>query len=461
MNFFNRTVERFIKTNRRLKKWQRAVSLLAAIVVFVTTYALVLPAITLDKETASTQAGIEIAASENDPESDGTVYEAEPEEEPAEEPEEEAEEPQENEAQDAEPAAEESGSESGSRDAEVSSEEDNYDEDTEAADGQSEAADPSDDLDSADDETEETEAAPTAETEQEGETVEEIKLITEETQLTYEYVDEFYEDGIDDENDDGIDDGYIVYAEFGADAKLPEGVELTAEEITKESDPELYDAYYEKALSGLQDKYDENTALSFARFYDIRFIYNGEEVEPSGDVKVRIEYKKAVEIEKETNVDAVHFDKNNDEEPEVIDSEVEAEKRGRDDTVKTVEFESDQFSVYGIVGSYTVDFHWEVDGKTYEFSIPGGGFVSFGKLAEVLGLAGKGDGKEGTDESAKAQEETVLTLDDVQVSDETKEFVADVEKVEFSSPELVWVEKVDDESTVGSLKEERSGCGIQ
>ena len=77
MDFFNKLAEQFIIANRRLKKWQRVVSALAAVVVFVTTYALVLPAITLDKETASAQAGIEIAASENDPESGGTVYEAE------------------------------------------------------------------------------------------------------------------------------------------------------------------------------------------------------------------------------------------------------------------------------------------------------------------------------------------------------------------------------------------------
>ena len=72
-----------MKVNRRMKRWQRVVSVLAAIVVFVTTYSLVLPAITLDKETASTQAGIEVAASENEAEGDGTVFEAEPEEEPA------------------------------------------------------------------------------------------------------------------------------------------------------------------------------------------------------------------------------------------------------------------------------------------------------------------------------------------------------------------------------------------
>ena len=154
-------------------------------------------------------------------------------------------------------------------------------------------------------------------------------------------------------------------------------------------------------------------------------------MEPAGDVKIRIEYRKAVEIEKETNVDAVHFDKNNDEEPEVIESEVNrtedaAEEEGKDDTVMAVEFESAQFSVYGIIGSYTVDFRWEVDGRTYDFSMPGGGFVSFTDLVEVLGLAGDAAGS----------------------------FVADVESVEFSSPELVWVGKVENDSTVSGLREE-------
>ena len=425
MDFFNKLAEQFIRMNRRLKKWQRVVSALAAVVVFITTYALVLPAITLDKETASTQAGIEIATSENDPESEGTVYEAEP-EELSEEPQEEAEEPQETEA-----VTEDSGSENGSQEAE----EDSIDEDSESDNGQGKEEqtgnEGSSDAEDVGPDTDEDDAS-TAETLPEDETAEEIQLITEDTQLTYEYIDEAYEDGIDDESDDGIDDGYIVYAEFGADAKLPEGVELQAEEITKESDPELYEAYYEKALSGLQDKYDENTALSFARFYDIKFVYNGEEVEPSGDVKVRIEYKKAVEIEKETTVDAVHFDKNNDEEPEVIDSEVnkseeaKAEKKDKEDTdiVKTVDFESAQFSVYGIIGSYTVDFHWEVDGKTYEFSIPGGGSITLEQLVEAL-----------------------------EIAEDPHSFAEEVDEAVFSDPDLVWVGKTEEDMTVGGLKE--------
>ena len=73
MDLINKMVECFLKANRRLKRWQRAVAVMAAVVVLATTYAFILPAVTLDKETASEQSGIEIAASDNEPDSSGTV----------------------------------------------------------------------------------------------------------------------------------------------------------------------------------------------------------------------------------------------------------------------------------------------------------------------------------------------------------------------------------------------------
>lgn len=432
MNLFNKMAEKFLTANRRLKKWQRVVSVLAAVVVFVTTYALVLPAITLDKETASTQAGMEIAASEQEPGSDGTVYEADPEEEPDEVQAESGEE---------EPQEESASEDSGSQEAEVS--EDQSEESEDADSGQDTA---SNEGESVAETVENAEVAASGETTETAKSVEEVQLITEKTQLSYRYIDENFET----DPDDNVDDGYTVYAEFDADAKLPVGVGLRVKEITKESDPEAYEAYYEKTLSEMQDKYDENTDLSFARFYDISFVYNGEEIEPSGYVKVRIEYNKPVEVKTDENVDAVHFDKYNDEKPEVIDSEVETEKKGEDDTLKTVEFESGSFSVYGIIGSYTVDFHWEVNGEEYELSIPGGGFVSFTELVEVLGVI------DGTHKGENiAENEAAQSIpNELTVSDTTREFVADVANVEFSSPELVSVSKVEKDTTVGRIKEE-------
>ena len=104
-------------------------------------------------------------------------------------------------------------------------------------------------------------------------------------------------------------------------------------------------------------------------------------------------------------------------------------KRDLPDEADELVFDADQFSVYAVV--YTVDFHWEVDGKKFDFSIPGGGSISLAELVETLGIAGK----------------------EASAGKSAKEFVDEVERVEFSDPELVWVGKVDSKSTVGELKE--------
>ena len=333
MNFIDKMAERFMKVNKRMRHWKRVVSVLSAVVVFATTYALILPAITLDVQTASTQEGMEIAASENESESGGTVYEAEPEEKPDEEDEAsldtEADTEDSEEQSVDENANENSGSENGSNESEPLEETKN------------EETDASDESGIDDDIQISEEAAKSA-------TTALTDLIIEDTQLIYEA------------------DEYIVYADFGESAKFPVGVELRVKEITEESDPDIYAMYYEKALGEMQDKYDESSTLSFARFYDIAFVYEDTEIEPNGNVSVRIEYKKAVAVQENTTVDTIHFDKNDDEKVEVIDSDTE----GSEKKVEAVEFESDQFSVYGIVGTETITVPFTTgDGRTYEVTV--------------------------------------------------------------------------------------------
>ena len=154
-----------------------------------------------------------------------------------------------------------------------------------------------------------------------------------------------------------------------------------------------------------------------------------------------------------------------------------------------------------------VDFHWEVDGRMYEFSLPGGGFISFSDLIEVLGVAKTGENEEkeaenddvylagevpgindqdengenntentsysgihnpmevsgidnqdingkNRDELAREVENSGIR-DNIQVSEDTWEFVADVESVVFSNPALVDVSKAESETTVGGIKESR------
>ena len=131
----------------------------------------------------------------------------------------------------------------------------------------------------------------------------------------------------------------------------------------------------------------------------------------------------------------------------------------------TLSFDAGSFSVYAII--YTVDFHYEINGKMYDFSIPGGGFVSFADLVELLGVAKKNDSETASDEwniieadtsdSVDAEEDSSedkkISLEDIVVTEETWRFLEEVEKVEISSPDLVWVDKVEETSTVGDLKE--------
>ena len=141
---------------------------------------------------------------------------------------------------------------------------------------------------------------------------------------------------------------------------------------------------------------------------------------------------------------------------------------------RSVKFEAESFSIYGVI--YTVDFEYSVNGKMYQFSLPGGGFVSFTELVEVLGISGGTNSEENEDKNdseiaENAEENAVntgveengvnsdtnatLTLSDVEVSEATRKFVVDVASVEFSSPELVDVSKVDADTTVGQIKESR------
>lgn len=92
-------------------------------------------------------------------------------------------------------------------------------------------------------------------------------------------------------------------------------------------------------------------------------------------------------------------------------------------------FTADGFSVYGIA-AYAVDFHWSVDGESFEYSMTGGSGIGFGELAEALGIV--------SDDPETPENETVL-------------FADDIESVEFSDPDLLRVGKTEADTTVGAL----------
>ena len=242
-------------------------------------------------------------------------------------------------------------------------------------------------------------------------------------------------------------------------------------------DPEAFDLRQAQAEAAPVAPEPE---IVYARFFDITILDgSGNEVDPGALVKVAIELLDAGEDEETIqSADApqvIHFGK----ETELMEAEV------IEDTVAGVTFDTPGFSVYGVV--YTVDFYYEANDKMYEFSIPGGGFISLEHVVEMLGIARVGDngadsventsdeaedaaendacnevdetGAEGNDANGSTCQESI-DLNHIEVSEETKKFVADVVSVEFSSPELVWVGKADETTTVGELKE-ANGLEVQ
>ena len=259
---------------------------------------------------------------------------------------------------------------------------------------------------------------------------------------------------------------YSVTLAYSAEAEIPDNAVLEVTEIGTGTD--VYMQYLEQAKAALGLDKDQALPQEQARFFDIRIMVDGKEIQPAANVNVNIAYDAPVvgsdpRTDSQVDVSAVHFGKEGAEVVEVGDA---------DD--RSVKFEAESFSIYGVI--YTVDFEYSVNGKMYQFSLPGGGFVSFTDLVEVLGITGDTNSEEDGDENGSviagnagenvanegAEENginsvtnTVITLGDVEVSEATRKFVADVASVEFSSPELVDVSKVEEDTTVGQIKDSR------
>ena len=264
---------------------------------------------------------------------------------------------------------------------------------------------------------------------------------------------------------------YTVTLVYSAEAEIPDKAVLEVTEI--ETGTSAYTKYLEQAKAAIGLDKEQVLPQEQARFFDIRIMAGGKEIQPAANVNVSIAYDTPVvesdpRTDSQVDVNAVHFGEKGAEVVEVGDADA-----------RSVEFEAESFSIYGVI--YTVDFEYSVNGKMYQFSLPGGGFVSFTDLVEVLGITHDTNSDENEDKNEsviaenaeengdnEGEEEngvysdtnTPLTLGDVEVSEATRKFVADVASVEFSSPELVWVGKADEATTVGGLKE-ANGLQVQ
>ena len=135
---------------------------------------------------------------------------------------------------------------------------------------------------------------------------------------------------------------YTVTVRCGADAALPEGVELVAAEIPVDS--EEYQTYYAQAAEAMEG---EQTVV-FARFFDISFQLDGVKYEPAAPVSVTITYAEAVETGEDADCQAIHF---TEEGTEVLDATAEQ----REDGSTSFTHIQEGFSVVGTVVALPAD----------------------------------------------------------------------------------------------------------
>ena len=140
-------------------------------------------------------------------------------------------------------------------------------------------------------------------------------------------------------------DGYELTAEFDASAQFPKGVELKVRELDSQS--EEYKAHYDKAKETLRA-----SSLSYARFFDIQFLYEGNEVEPASPVRIKIKNKETIQRSDESKLKIVHFEENG--QVEVL----EPQTKEKDQQISEISFDASAFSVYGdvLTNYYSVKF---------------------------------------------------------------------------------------------------------
>ncbi len=207
--------------------------------------------------------------------------------------------------------------------------------------------------------------------------------------------------------------GSIRVSVEAPEGAFPAGTVMTVNAISSEDVLDAVSGAVEGRIVGLQA-------------VDIIFLGpDGLEIEPL--VPVRVTMGSADIAEADASL-VVHVDR----EGEAVVMEQAAPEGTEGEPADEIIFEAGGFSVYVLV--YTVDFVYEIDGQEYAFSIPGGGCVTLRGLAERLGIG-----------------------ESVNVTD-LEQFIADVDRVEFSSPALVWAGRAEEDCTVGEWK---TACGLE
>ena len=157
---------------------------------------------------------------------------------------------------------------------------------------------------------------------------------------------------------------YTVRLTYGAAAEIPADAFLDVREIEKGT--EEYEMYLAASGIALGNEDTENTQTHqlTARFFDITIMNGEEKVEPKGTVSVDISYHDALLVAENSEINAVHFEEGADSA-----TVLEATPQGEDGEVSSVSFDTDSFSVFGIVGIVIEKNVLASDGKNYKVTV--------------------------------------------------------------------------------------------
>lgn len=183
------------------------------------------------------------------------------------------------------------------------------------------------------------------------------------------------------------DKNYTVSATVDKAAKLPEGTDLTVEELDKKSDDFDYEKYYKETLDALQKDSPDVSGINFVKFYDITLVSEGEAVEPSVAVNVKISYDKEVKVSDADKIRIVHFaeKKGGGEKAVVLDSNKDnVVTKVKNDKLTEASFDAASFSKFAVVEVKTIEKTViTADDETYKVSVQ---YDESAKLPEDVGL---------------------------------------------------------------------------
>lgn len=143
------------------------------------------------------------------------------------------------------------------------------------------------------------------------------------------------------------DDNVTITATYLPSAGIPDGAELVAETILRENSPEEFEEYYLEAFQKIDNANGEirKTEITGFRLYDIHFLYNGLEIQPTESVDIKISYP-VTAYSKTADVSVVHYAENGTELPET--------SHILDESGNIIaDFKTDSFSLFAIVTSET------------------------------------------------------------------------------------------------------------